>query len=91
MPPPRPPKPEEVDEEEEEEEDEFDMEEGIDMFDAISSLLTTEEGETIAMSLSGLKNAAEKIATGIDMHNKILLKILSEMKARAPPPPPATA
>lgn len=90
MPPPRPPKPEEVDEEEEEE-DEFDMEEGIDMFDAISSLLTTEEGETIAMSLSGLKNAAEKIATGIDMHNKILLKILSEMKARAPPPPPATA
>ena len=81
----RPPKivPEEEPEEDEEEledEDGFDMDDGVDMFEALGSLLATEDGETVATTLVSLKDATEKIAAGIDMQNKILLKILSEMK-----------
>lgn len=78
MPPP--PEDEELDIGEDEELDEEDMEEGMDAFDALGSLLATEDGETVAQSLAGLKEAAEKIALGVEMQNKILIKILSEMK-----------
>lgn len=84
--PPRPPpkiapeeEPEEDEEIEEDDEDGFDME-GVDMFEALGSLLATEDGETVATTLVSLKDATEKIAAGVDMQNKILLKILSEMK-----------
>lgn len=82
----------EEDEEELEDEDGFDMEgdEGVDMFEALGSLLATEDGETIATILVSLKDATEKIAMGFEMQNKILLKILSEMKnskCACPPPP----
>ena len=90
-----PPKivPEEEPEEDEEEMDEdgFDMEddEGIDVFEALGSLLATEDGETVATTLVSLKDATEKIAAGVDMQNKILLKILSEMKnSKCACPPP---
>ena len=95
--PPRPPpkiapeeEPEE-DEEMDEDEDGFDMEgdEGVDMFEALGSLLATEDGETIATTLVSLKDAVEKIGTAFEMQNKILLKILSEMKnskCMCPPP-----
>ena len=92
-----PPKiaPEEEPEEDEEEMDEdgFDMEddEGVDMFEALGSLLATEDGETVATTLVSLKDATEKIAAGVEMQNKILLKILTEMKSTkctCPPPPP---
>jgi hypothetical protein len=62
-----------------EEMDEDDMEEGMDMFEALGSLLATEEGETVAMTLVGLKDATEKIAQCMEMQNKILVKILSAM------------
>ena len=62
-----------------EEMDEDDMDEGMDMFEALGSLLATEEGETIAMTLVGLKDATEKIAQCMEMQNKILVKILSAM------------
>jgi len=67
------------------EEDEYDMdeEEEMDMFQALGSLLCTEEGETIATLLSGLKDSVDKIAMGLDMHNKIMIKILAEMKKPA--------
>ena len=93
-----PPKivPEEEPEEDEEEMDEdgFDMEddEGVDIFEALGSLLATEDGETVATTLVSLKDATEKIATSFDMQNKILLKILSEMKnskCACPQPAPA--
>jgi hypothetical protein len=90
--PTRPP-PKIVPEEDEEEMDEdgFDMEddEGVDIFEALGSLLATEDGETIATTLVSLKDATEKIAAGVDMQNKILLKILSEMKNSKCACPPA--
>ena len=80
--PQRPPTPQP----EEEEEDEEDFEEGIDMFEALGSLLATEEGDTVATALVSLKDAAEKIAGCFDTQNKILVKILSELKSKTPGP-----
>lgn len=83
MPPTRPkvvpePEPEpDVDIEDEDEGEEF---EEMDMFEALSSLLTTEDGETIATALVGLKEATDKIATCLEVQNKILLKVLTELK-----------
>ena len=94
--PPRPPPPVPEDEEDMEDEDlledEEDMEdEGMDMLDALGSLLATEDGETIAQSLSGLRDATDKIALNLEMQNKILVKILSAItKMAAPAPAPVT-
>jgi chaperonin cofactor prefoldin len=80
------------DEEEElEEMDEDDMDEGMDMFEALGSLLATEEGETIATTLVGLKDATERIAQCMEMQNKILVKILSSLSAAKPCMCPAPA
>lgn len=86
---PPPPEDEEMDEEMDEEDEEF--EEGMDMFEALGSLLATEEGETVAMSLAGLKESTDKIALGIEMQNKILVKILSALTKSAPAPPADSA
>jgi chaperonin cofactor prefoldin len=86
---------EEDEEEMEIDEDEMDdMDEGMDMFEALGSLLATEDGETIATTLVGLKDATEKIAQCMEMQNKILVKILSAMSAVKPcacPPTPTPA
>ena len=80
----------EEDEEELDDEDGFDMDdEGVDMFEALGSLLATEDGETVATTLVSLKDATEKIAAGVEMQNKILLKILTEMKNSKCACPPA--
>ena len=71
--------PEEFDEEEDEE-----FEEGMDMFEALGSLLATEDGETIATALVGLKDAAEKIALNLEMHNKLMVKIAAAMNKMVP-------
>ena len=57
------------------------MDEGMDMFEALGSLLATEEGDTVATTLVSLKDAVEKIASNFEMQNKILVKILTEIKA----------
>lgn len=75
-PPPRP-----VQEEEEIDEEEFD--ECPDMFEALGSLLATEEGETIADIAKRQADAAEKIALNIEMQNKILIKILTALSKKA--------
>ena len=75
-----PPEEDEEDEEELEEMAEFD-DGGADLFDALGSLLATEDGDTIAMSLQSLAGSAEKMAHGIEMQNKILVKILSALSA----------
>ena len=78
--PPKPvPEDEEIDEEFEEEFDD-DMDDGPDMFEALGTLLATEDGETITTVIVSLKDATEKIALGIEMQNKILVKIMSELK-----------
>ena len=84
-----PPPPEDEEMEMDEEDEEF--EEGMDMFEALGSLLATEDGETVAMSLSGLKESTDKIALGIEMQNKILVKILSALTKSAPAPPADSA
>jgi hypothetical protein len=62
-------------EEDEEELDEFDEEEEFgetDLLDAMGSWFTTEDGETVASAMAGVK-------TALEMQNKILIKILSAM------------
>jgi hypothetical protein len=53
----------------EEDEDEMEMD-GGDLLDALGQMFTTEEGETVASAMVGVKVALE-------MQNKILIKILS--------------
>ena len=80
---PMPPPPEE----DEEEFDEDDFEDGPDMLEALASLLATEDGETIATLLSGTKDATEKIALQLEMHNKLLVKIVAALNKMVPVTP----
>jgi hypothetical protein len=75
QPPPKPVPEEEIDLEDEDEE----MEDYPDMFEALGSLLATDEGETIATLQLRQAEAMEKIAAQFEMQNKILVKILSSM------------
>jgi hypothetical protein len=90
MPPKTPPPPPVEDEEEDEEMDEFD-EDGMDMFEALGGLLATEDGETVATLLAGLKDSVDGVARQLEMHNKIMVKILTEMKSAKSPPPSVPA
>jgi flagellin-specific chaperone FliS len=88
---PRPPPPKIIQEEPEEEDDVDDEEmeefdEGMDMFEALGSLLATEDGETIATTLVGLKDATEKIALNMEMQNKVLIKIAAALNKMVPAP-----
>jgi len=85
-----PPKPVPVEEEEFDEEEDEEMDEYPDMFDALSSLLATDDGETVATALVSTKDAVERIATSLEMQNKILVKILSAMGKSALPAAPAS-
>jgi hypothetical protein len=58
-------------------EDEFD--EMMDPMEALANFLTTDDGETIATSLAGLKDATETIANHLAKQNLILVKLLSAM------------
>ena len=80
MPPKTPPPPPIEDEEEDEMDEEFD-EDGMDMFEALGGLLATEDGETVATLLAGLKDSVDSVARQLEMHNKIMVKILTEMKS----------
>jgi len=80
--------PEDIEDDEDEEMEEFD--EGMDMFEALGSLLATEEGETVATALVGLKDAAEKIALNLEMHNKLMVKIASALNKMVPAATPTT-
>jgi len=83
--------PEPEEEEEDDEDEEMDFEEGVDMFDALGSRLATEDGETIATALVGLKDAAEKIALNLEMHNKLMVKIAAALNKMVPAPAPVLA
>jgi len=89
MPPKTPPPPPIEDEEEDEMDEEFD-EDGMDMFEALGGLLATEDGETVATLLAGLKDSVDGVARQLEVHNKIMVKILTEMKsAKVVPSVPA--
>ena len=61
-----------------EEDDEMEMD-GGDLLDALGQMFTTEEGETVASAMVGVKVALE-------MQNKILIKILSVLSKASPAP-----
>ena len=85
--PPKTPVPPPPEEDEEDEFDEEDFEDGPDMLEALASLLATEEGETIATILEGTKDATEKIALQLEMHNKLLIKIVAALNKMIPVTP----
>lgn len=67
--------------EDEEDEDEFDMDGmdddgGMDLMDALGNFLTTEDGDSIATVLGGIK-------TQLEMQNKILIKIFGVLNKAA--------
>jgi hypothetical protein len=62
-----------------EEDDEMEMDDGGDLLDALGQMFTTEEGETVASAMVGVKVALE-------MQNKILIKILSVLSKASPAP-----
>jgi hypothetical protein len=64
-------------------EDEMDFEGGE---DALISLLTTDEGETITSVLDKLAGSTEAIAKHLEKQNVILVKILSALSAKPSPP-----
>ena len=55
-----------------------------DLVEALGQMLCTEEGDTVATALVSLKDSAEKIATQLEMQNKILVKIFGALKPAAP-------
>lgn len=79
----REPEVEDIPEDEEmdfgDEDEEMEMDDGGDLLDALSQMFTTEEGETVASAMVGVKVALE-------MQNKILIKILSVLSKAAPAP-----
>jgi hypothetical protein len=58
-------------------EGEDDFDEMMDPMEALANFLTTDDGETIATSLAGLKDATETIAKHLEKQNLILVKLLS--------------
>lgn len=83
-PPPPSPPPEEDEEEDLDEMEEMDEMDFGDPMEALGAFLATEDGETIATTLVGLKDATEKIALNLEMQNKILVKILSAVSKASP-------
>jgi hypothetical protein len=57
--------------------EEMEMDDGGDLLDALGQMFTTEEGETVASAMVGVKVALE-------MQNKILIKILSVLSKPTP-------
>ena len=78
-PPPPSPPPEDDEEEDLDETEEMDEMDFGDPMEALGAFLATEDGETIATALVGLKDATEKISLNLEMQNKILVKILSAL------------
>ena len=81
-PPPPSPPPEEDEEEDLDDTEEMDEMDFGDPMEALGAFLATEDGETIATALVGLKDATEKIAVNLEMQNKILVKMLSALSAK---------
>lgn len=81
-PPPPSPPPEEDEEEDLDDTEDMDEMDFGDPMEALGAFLATEDGETIATALVGLKDATEKIAVNLEMQNKILVKMLSALSAK---------
>jgi hypothetical protein len=54
--------------------------------DMLASLLTTEDGDTIPSILAGLANSMDAISKHLEKQNVILVKMLTVMSAKPPPP-----
>jgi len=82
-PPSPPPEDDEEDLDETEEMDEMDEMDFGDPMEALGAFLSTEDGDTVATALVGLKDATEKISLNLEMQNKILVKMLSALMAKS--------
>ena len=87
-PAPSPPHDDEEDDEDLDETEEMDEMDFGDPMEALGAFLATEDGETIATAMVGLKEATEKISLSLEMQNKILVKILSALSAKSAQPEP---
>lgn len=90
-----PPPPEEDEEDEEELDEDMDMDDDdMDMgVDILTSLLATEEGDTLATTLVNLNDSVERIATSLELQNKIMVKMLAALRTCScakPEPEPTT-
>jgi hypothetical protein len=87
-PPPEDEEDEEIDLDEEDEDLDDDMDMGVDI---LTSLLATEEGDTLATTLVNLNDSVERIATSLELQNKIMVKMLAALKTagcQCPKPEP---
>jgi len=71
--------PEGDEEYEEEEEEDF---EGMDLGSALAPFLTTEEGDSICTALVSISTHMEKMTKLMDVQNKILVKMLSQLSKK---------
>jgi hypothetical protein len=71
------PPPDEIEDDDEDLEQDDEMEEMMDPVEMLGNFLATDDGDTVATALVGLKDAADKIALTMEMQNKILVKMLS--------------
>lgn len=89
VPPPKknlPPPPEDDDEDDEDLDMDEEFDENMDMgVDILTSLLATEEGDTLATTLVTLSDNVERIATSLELQNKILVKVLGALKTKPEP------
>jgi hypothetical protein len=69
----------EEDEYDEEEEEDF---EGIDLSSILAPFLTTEEGDSICTALVNIGTHMEKMTKLMDIQNKIMIKMLSQMNKK---------
>ena len=56
--------------------------------DVLVSLLTTDEGETVASLLSNVAGSMDAIAKHLEKQNVILVKLLTALTAKPPAPVP---
>ena len=70
------------DDDEEMDDEEMDEYDGVDI---LSSLLATEEGESVADILCGIRESMDKIALNLEMQNKVLVKIVAALNKAATP------
>ena len=73
------PEGEEEEYDEDEEEEDF---EGMDLGSALAPFLTTEEGDSICTALVSISTHMEKMTKLMDVQNKILVKMLSQLSKK---------
>ena len=56
----------------------------FDMAEALGGLLTNEDGNNIAGILTDLSTSVKEVVHQLEMHNKIMVKLLTALTPKAP-------